>query len=282
MKMTFFHPLGYGWSETWYKNTELTSLSAFFLQSGQGLMKKRAAMLSQKVILETVSCSFSPVPKGDSYLTYQRMAGQLPPSQNPAPGDEFSDVPWTGILGTFWNSTDQYRKNVFTRGQPDDVIAPNGTLGTGPGWPAFEAAANAWIGYITNNDWGWMRNASGPKKTITDIGPSPDDDTLINILTAPGAFPDPGPDPVYARVRVNFPKTKTEANGAWTVQVLNDHSCNIITPMALFPITTQGTLIVYTPTFQIATDGQLQKSTERRAGRPLYRIPGRSRPRIRG
>lgn len=282
VRFTFFHPRGYGWSETWYKLTDQTSLSRFFVTDVQPLAQARAGMLSSQCILESASSSFDPTPKGDSFLKYVNITGFLPPTQNPPPGTEFADTSWTGILFQFYNTTDRYRKAVFTRGQPDDVIAPSGQLGLGAGYAAWEAAAREWAGLITDKGWGWMRNDVGDKKTIVDIGPSIDDPTLISVVTSAPIFPAPGLDPVYARVRINFPKTRTEVNGSWTVQVLSTTGCNIITPMALFPIANQGTMRLYTPIFQVSTEYSIQKACDRRAGRPLLRTPGRKPPRIRG
>lgn len=283
-KFTFFHPRGYGWTENWYKESTQPSLKRFNQLTANDFAQLRAGMLSATVTLETISCSFDPQPRGDSFLQYVNMTGQLPVNVDIPAQAGGGDTAWNGVLFQFRSTADQFRKAVFTRGQPDDVITQTGQLFRGPSWPAYQAAASAFIDGVIQGAWGWIRNIPSAKKKILDYAPDVVKPEFIVVTCAANTFP--APDPVvatFAKVRINYPNVRAEINGAWTVQVLSTSTCRIITPMAVFaPPSEDGTIVVYTPTFTPADNGDIQKATRRAPGRPLLRTPGRRGRRARG
>lgn len=258
-----FECAGYGWSESWFKDTQLTSLKAHWTASGFPLAQKRAAMLAAEARMIAASNSFVDV-KADSYLQYLNLPGNA---------TVHCDNPHSTIYSIVRANGDTYRKAVFIRGQDDDCIMFGGNFQ--PGNALFMQTGTAFFDSVVQNGWGWMRNVASPKGKV--IGYAVDPVTgYVDIQTTPGFFANPivGVD-TYVAVRILFKGVKSRLNGYHVMQVIDTDTARTLKPMAVFPFVKDGSITRYTKTFTAAENWNFQKSGVRRCGRPKLHTPGR-------
>lgn len=269
-----FECSGYGWSETWFKDTGAASLKQFYGVSAVPLAAKRAAMLAAEATLTAISCSWV-TDKGDSYLRYENMKG------NQA---VHCDSPHATVYSILRANGDRYRKPVYIRGQDDNAVMNGGVFQ--PGAAVFVAAGTEFFDTICNaqSPWGWMRAAAAPvKHSILDYAVEVNTDLLVVTCSANTFVAPPAGQTVYAKVRILFKGRQSVLNGTHVVQVMSDHEFRLLKPVAVFPFPGVGTVTTYgDPTFVPAENWNFQKSGRRGCGRPKLHTPGRRRARALG
>lgn len=263
---------GYGWSESWYKITELTSLKAFNTASAVPLMQKRQAMLGQEAALTAITSSFV-ADKGDSYLVYTgNFQGGLGPQIH-------CSSPHEAIYTVIRTADAKRRRGVWLRGIADDVVKQGGIFDAG--YAAWVGPATTFMDAVIGGAWGWLAQIkSALSFAVTDYVMDPVTG-FVTVTVAGNPFAGvPVGDP--KRVRVLFKKLPSKLNGAYTVEITSPNTFQTLTPIAVFPFTKPGKLWTYTPEFYPADNYSFQKAGERRAGRPKLHTPGHGRAQPKG
>lgn len=266
-----FQCQGYGWSESWFKDTQLASLKAFYTASALPLLEKRQAMLAYEASLTACSNSYTDV-RSDSYLIYTGFyLGGLGP-------DVHAASPHETIYTVGRADNDKKRKGIFFRGIPDDVVLNGGIFNNG--YATWVGPATAFMDAIAQNGWGWMSSVPGPMQfAITEYVQTVDQFVQFSFAGTPFQGVQIG---TYKRVRMLFKGIKSVLNGAQTVEVMGPSSARSLKPTAVFPFTKTGLLTVYTPTFYPIVNYSFQKTGQRRAGRPKLHTPGHQSARPKG
>lgn len=273
VQLTFdFLCQGYGWSESWYKETDLTSLKAFHTASAVPLMEKRNAMLGQEAALTALTSSFV-LERGDSYLAYTgKYQGGLGP-------DIHCSSPHEAIWTIIRTADAKHYRGVWLRGIPDDLVLNGGIFDAG--YAPWVQPATTFMDAIKNGTWGWY---SQVRSTLSFAVVGYTQDPVTNLVDVectgnPFAGVTVGD---FKRVRVLFKKQQSKLNGSYTVIVTGTNSFQLLLPTAVFAFTKPGKMWTYSPLFRACDNWSFQKAGERRAGRPKLHTPGHGRATPRG
>jgi len=273
VQLTFdFLCQGYGWSETWYQDTGLTSLKAFFTASGLPLLQKRSAMLGYEATLTAATASFTATP-GDSYLVY---TGQITGGLG---AQIHCSSPHEAIWTIIRSDNDKRRRGTWFRGIPDDLVLNGGIFD--PGYAPWVGPATTFMDAIVAGGWGWVSLVRDPiHYAITNYSQDPVTNFVdFTIAGTPFAGVTVG---TYTKIRMLFKGVRSVLNGYSVVQVTGAGTCQSLKPEAVFPFVRAGVMTKYTPTFFAAINYSFQKAGERRAGRPKLHTRGHGLPRPKG
>lgn len=254
---------GYGWSEQWFQDNGLTRLSQIFSVSAEPLAVKRGLMLAAEASLTAVTCSFL-ADKQDSYLRYVNIPGVA---------TVHSDDAWSAVLTTFRANNDRYRKNVWFRGQDDDVILLGGNFQ--PGAASFVGPGTSFCDTLVQGGWGWMHRTPSLPFAVTDYVTDADGYVHFTVSGTPFTGIAAG---TYVRVSLLFKGVKARLNGVWTMQVVGNGECKTMKPMAVFPFEKVGQLRTFTFAHVAAENWNFQKSGRRAPGKPLLHTRGHATP----
>lgn len=258
---------GYGWSETWVKDSGSVSLKAFNTAEAEPLLAKRSAMLGYEATCIAMTSSFVDT-KGDSYLVY---TGQITGGLG---ADIHCTSPHEGIYTVIRTTDAKRRRGNWLRGVPDDLILNGGIFD--PGYAPWVTPATTFMEAIRTGGWGWMGQIkSATTYTVTSYTQDPVTNYVTCTVAGNPFMGIPVDTPV--RVRVLFKKLPSKLNGSYTVTVKGAGSFETLTPLAVFPFTKTGLLWTYTPQFYGCDNWSFQKAGERRAGRPKLHTPGHGR-----
>ena len=264
----FFECNSKGWTESWYRNTELTSLQQIWTQT-EPMVQLRRAMLADPAKIKAFSVSFEDE-KYDADNRYVFMPG------NPQVKAASPDL---AVLTIFRTANSTRRKYVYVRGFDDNASMDGGIFQ--PGSAIFVNAATAWAGKIIQDQYGWFGKTPGVSGKV--IGYTQTVDQLVDIQTSIGFFLEAQ---VGTEMDVTISKVNREngsvLNGVVKVNVTGTDQCVTVKPLAVFPFVSPGFIKRQEPIFRQAANFNFQKITRRAAGRPTLLSAGREAARPRG
>jgi hypothetical protein len=157
----------YGWSESYVINRNSPSDA---IGPAGDLIIARRKILAWNVELTYLRLSDVSVFRDSRVIT-------LPPGTSKAYQPELSGEPWTVVLARL-EGTDLYRKNIYLRGVPDDVLvatAAGSSLST-----QYDKDVKAFLAHLIKNQWGFMVRDRNPalQGQVTDV----------DGITAPGVL----------------------------------------------------------------------------------------------
>lgn len=268
----FFVQNSLGWSESWYRNTELTDLHTISDNdlAASNIWQARAGMLCDEARLTDVRTSFVDT-VNDAWPQTPNFIG---------PGLGSGEYGALACLWRFNRATDGRFKNVYLRGIPDALSTKGGLLNIeDPALLWWKNAANKWANRIVSLGWGWYGAKIDPTKKVIGTAYAPDvnDARYTDItLQAPGIVGAVAGDVITVHFKkVNYP-FKSKLNGRHKCRVVSATSLQPLSAMALFPHNgRQFEVYPMTPDLVVPSDSEPRKIVRHDTGRPFGAPRGR-------
>ena len=271
----------HGWVEGYYWTGSAGNLAAatialdFIAQKRAVLLGAENFIKSRRVSVELDDANL-PV-RGDAQLrrnpTYVGTATQP------------SAVPGVSLQLRWENANGTKHRNSYLRGIWDSVESADGVYlpGDGPGWggamAAFLSSLLGAAGVVT----GWLSRTNAAPENAQIVDYLTESTGQITFNCSPATF-QAGDIGKRRHIRIsglNAPE-KSLLNREWIVTVNTTAQCTTIIPVAAFPFTTPGKIMVFSYAFQAATTVLEEGVVFRAPGRPLLARRGRAARRAMG
>lgn len=266
----FFECRGYGWTETYYRDSNaITDLAALADFDRDNIWVQRQACLNKQAAIVAQRVSFVGV-KNDSVLNYIRMVG---------PSTFRGEDPNTALLIRLGNLDNTRRKNVFFRGVPDDVVIDGGEVANLPAWAN---KLGVFLDALIQNNYGWLGISTKTEIDVVDYTTTPENKVKVTLAAAPALGVAP-PNKVVLRGKDMGVGKPSVLNAALPYIVTGATEVTTVKPIAVFPFPGVGGKLVKTDKELILIKNHReQKIDTRRAGKVSNLQAGRARVKPRG
>lgn len=287
VKVTFFFRdgLGNGFSESWYRVGDLSSLNPQVLTANY-LIKR---MQISGTNTDFIKARFSQVPANRIIRNvWPYDLGGLTPTSGTFTGggheNEGSDISNTSL--NIEKRGGPHPGRMFLRGLPDVVVSKGGQyIPTGN----YGTLMNSFINYMIGNNWQYQAEDVGESAVTRILSVAPNvngSGALVFTLEDPifNATPFPGQLGEHVNANVSGMVWNKNINGPLVVRVTGDSACESIKPIALSTYR-QPPNPLFKTNFGaqfLLTGLSVQRAGHRKAGRPFAISAGRVKNKARG